>query len=264
MHVPAGPGPVRPAAAVAGPAPTLVTDGHRAHVPGQRRAESTRAHRVLVVDDLRLLAQSLAGQIAGRLPEGCTAAGRPVETAWASDPADALALAEQWRPDVVLLDLDIDDGCHGVRLVPPLLALGARLLLVSGLTDPRRVRAALDAGACGLLPKSAPLELVLAAIGRAVDGTSSSSSPERAWAREARRAAADEDLRLAPFDRLTGRERQVLRHLIDGADARSIAERWTVSEATVRTQIRGVLTKLGVGSQLAAVAVARRANWPTG
>jgi len=54
----------------------------------------------------------------------------------------------------------------------------------------------------------------------------------------------------------------VLDRLIDGEDARAIAVRWTVSEATVRSQIRGVLTKLGVGSQLAAVAVARRARWP--
>ena len=232
-------------------------------IPAQRGTADTRPHRVLVVDDLRLLAQSLAGQIAGELPDGCPAAGRPVETQWASEPGQALAIARAWWPDVVLLDLEIGDGCHAVALVPPLLRLGARTLLISGLTEPRRVRAALDAGACGLLPKSAPLELVLAAIGRAVAGSSSPGAPERAWAREARRAAADEDLRLAPFDRLTGRERQVLHRLIDGEDARSIAVRWTVSEATVRTQIRGVLTKLGVGSQLAAVAVARRAGWPT-
>lgn len=232
-------------------------------IPAQRCTEGTRPHRVLVVDDLRLLAQSLAGQIAGELPDGGPAAGRPVHTRWASEPCRALATALEWRPEVVLLDLEIGDGQHGTDLVPRLVGLGARTLLVSGLTEPRRVRAALDSGACGLLPKSAPLELVLAAIGRAVAGRSSPASPERAWAREARRSAADEDLRLAAFDRLTGRERQVLDRLIDGEDARAIAVRWTVSEATVRTQIRGVLTKLGVGSQLAAVAVARRAGWPT-
>ena len=230
-------------------------------VPAPRSPRSVRPHRVLVVDDLQLLAQSVAGQLAGVLPDGGPAAGRPVETAWASEPAQALEIAREWWPDVVLLDLDVGDGQHGVDLVRRLVWLGARPLLTSGLAEPRRIRSALDAGACGMVPKSAPLETVVAAIGRVVAGMSQPDAPELAWARQARRSAADHDLRLAPFERLTSRERQVLGRLIDGEDARSIARRWAVSEATVRTQIRGVLTKLGVGSQLAAVAVARKAGW---
>ncbi|MFZ5871141.1 MAG: LuxR C-terminal-related transcriptional regulator [Actinomycetota bacterium] len=53
----------------------------------------------------------------------------------------------------------------------------------------------------------------------------------------------------------------MLRHLVDGEPASAIAERAGVSEATVRSQIRAVLTKLGVRSQLAAAAFAVRAGW---
>ena len=57
------------------------------------------------------------------------------------------------------------------------------------------------------------------------------------------------------------REEEVLAALVDGEPALAIADRATVSEATVRSHIRSVLTKLGVGSQLQAVAKARRAGW---
>jgi DNA-binding CsgD family transcriptional regulator len=63
------------------------------------------------------------------------------------------------------------------------------------------------------------------------------------------------------FSDLTSRERLVLSDLIDGYHASAIAERACVSVATVRTQIRSILQKLGVNSQLAAVALARQAGW---
>ena len=53
----------------------------------------------------------------------------------------------------------------------------------------------------------------------------------------------------------------MLRSLGDGHSVAAIARRCYVAEATVRSQVRGVLTKLGVGSQLEAVALARRAGW---
>ena len=64
-----------------------------------------------------------------------------------------------------------------------------------------------------------------------------------------------------PFDRLTSREQQVLHALADGRSVACIAEDWFVSEATVRSQVRGVLLKLGVSSQLEAVARATKAGW---
>ncbi len=66
---------------------------------------------------------------------------------------------------------------------------------------------------------------------------------------------------LEPLQELTPREGRVLGHLMEGRSAEEIADCEFVSVATVRTQIRAILRKLDVNSQLAAVARARRAGW---
>jgi DNA-binding NarL/FixJ family response regulator len=65
----------------------------------------------------------------------------------------------------------------------------------------------------------------------------------------------------SPFDRLSRREQCVLAALVDGMSAEEIADAHYVSLATVRSQIRGILQKLGVRSQLAAVVHANRVGW---
>jgi DNA-binding NarL/FixJ family response regulator len=80
---------------------------------------------------------------------------------------------------------------------------------------------------------------------------------ELAQAREAQERV-DESYR-----RLTERERDTLHALGDGQSVCEIAKVWVVSEATVRSHVRGLLVKLGVGSQLAAVSEARRNSWLT-
>ncbi len=64
-----------------------------------------------------------------------------------------------------------------------------------------------------------------------------------------------------PFDGLTCRERVILAGMVRGTTAEQIAVDEHVTLATVRSQIRGVLRKLGVNSQLLAVAMARNADW---
>jgi DNA-binding NarL/FixJ family response regulator len=76
-----------------------------------------------------------------------------------------------------------------------------------------------------------------------------------------RRHRAEEQRRRAPFDRLTARERAVLAAMMDGSTAEEIARSAFVSLATVRSQIRSILEKLGVHSQMAAVALAHRSHW---
>jgi DNA-binding NarL/FixJ family response regulator len=67
--------------------------------------------------------------------------------------------------------------------------------------------------------------------------------------------------RIELFFTLTEREQNVLAELIEGHRAEDIAKAAFVSISTVRTQIKAILQKLGVSSQLAAVAMARRADW---
>lgn len=84
--------------------------------------------------------------------------------------------------------------------------------------------------------------------------------------RHLRSALADRRERLetlrAPFHQLTPREQDVLAGLVRGLSAPAIAEEAIVSATTVRSQIRAILLKLGVHSQLEAVSLARRARWP--
>jgi DNA-binding NarL/FixJ family response regulator len=63
------------------------------------------------------------------------------------------------------------------------------------------------------------------------------------------------------LDQLTPREREILGCLMGGLTVREIAHRWVVSEATVRTQVKSILSKLEVSSQLAAVGLANQVRW---
>lgn len=210
--------------------------------------------RVMVVEDHGLLAQSL--QLALRA-EGMDVSVAPLNG------TKILAMAEQEQPHVVLLDLDLGPlGGDGSALIEPLTIGGARVIVVSGVTDRVRLAACLESGAHGLLSKEVPLDQLLDIVRRTALGDGVLPAGERdALLGELRRTRAARRQEMAPFLTLTPRERSVLSAVMDGRTAADIAKAAFVSEATVRTQIRGVLTKLGVSSQLAAVALARKVGW---
>jgi DNA-binding NarL/FixJ family response regulator len=165
-------------------------------------------------------------------------------------------------PCLVLLDLDLGPLGDGVALLPALAATGAQVLVVTGSRDEVRLAAAIAAGAVGFVPKDVPLDVLVATVRRAVAGEPVLDTARRYELLDVLRAhrARHEQTR-ATFESLTKRERQVLAALAEGKSVDNIAAEWFVSRATVRTQVRGVLTKLQVGTQLAAVAKARRAGW---
>jgi len=167
-------------------------------------------------------------------------------------------------PDLlVLLDLDLGEPLvDGVRLIPRLRAHAARVLVVSGTTDRLRIAAAIEAGAIGYVAKHKAFDLLLKRVLQAVRGEKVLDDCERHELLRALRLSRQEtERRMAPFQQLTPKESLVLDELAHGKSVESIASEWVVSEATVRTQVRGVLTKLDVRSQLAAVAKARAAGW---
>jgi two-component system nitrate/nitrite response regulator NarL len=209
---------------------------------------------VLIVEDHELLAQTL---VIALNAEGCRA-----RVAGVISPAMLLQQVRALRPCVVLLDLNLGALGDGARLVQPLTELGARVLVVSGSTDTLRLAETLELGAVGFLSKQAPFEELLSTVLDVVAQRPVLSTARRnelmAQLRSAR-AARSQDL--APFKTLTPRERAVLAGLVQGQRAESIAATAVVSEATVRSQIRGVLAKLGVNSQLEAVALAWKVGW---
>jgi two-component system nitrate/nitrite response regulator NarL len=185
--------------------------------------------RIVIVDDHMMLAETVATALAFRGHEGVVVVepvGPTVER--------VIALA----PELVLLDLDLGSGIDGLALVGPLSAAGIRVAVVSATMSDD----ALGAGAVAVLDKAWPFARLLAEVDRIVGEP---NAPE-----------VDEDLA-----RLTAREAEILGDLLEGRGAAAIATNRAVSLSTVRTHIRSILSKLGVQSQVAAVAVAQRSGW---
>ncbi|MFD7341997.1 LuxR C-terminal-related transcriptional regulator [Streptomyces violascens] len=232
--------------------------------------------RVLVVDDHRIFAESLAAALAAEPDVDVAAAG--------SGPAALRCLergaAEGRRFDVMLVDADLgtsatvpvaravpDSGAEGlvdgislvagVRSGQP----AVRTVVLAEKDDPRRAALALQAGACGWVAKDCSLQRLLAVIrGVLRDETHLPPALLTGVLREltAARKHRTESERLV--ESLTPREREVLRCMVAGLGRKAVAERLFLSPHTVRTHMQNVLGKLGVHSTLAAVALARRAG----
>jgi DNA-binding NarL/FixJ family response regulator len=210
---------------------------------------------IVIVDDHRMLAQSLGYAL--------SAHGVSVEIPALAEQARLLGDIERLAPCLVLLDLDLGDAVgDGAGLVGRLAAAGMRVLILSGTTQRTRFAAAVEAGAVGYVEKGCAFDVLLDTVLRAARGEDVLPAADRhelaTTLRTQRRA---ERRRLAPFERLTGREAEVLVELAAGNCVAQIAEQSFVSVPTVRTQVRQVLAKLDVSSQLEAVALARRSGW---
>jgi DNA-binding NarL/FixJ family response regulator len=119
-----------------------------------------------------------------------------------------------------------------------------------------------EAGAMAVLTKGMPVEELLAAVDLVAQGRRLISDDQRhALLTELRLHRSARRNRLARFAELTPREAAVLRLVCNGLSAAEVAEASFVSLATIRSQIRSILTKLGVSSQLAAAADAYQSGW---
>lgn len=213
--------------------------------------------KVLIVEDHELLAGTMAMALRQQ--------GLEVHAAAGPSASAVVDLAEKLAPVLVLLDLDLGSTMgSGLDLIRPLIDTGARVVMVTGVADRARLGACIEAGAVGVVSKAAEFSVLIDAVHQAIEGAPLMGEDERRAlldaARDRRRADHD---RLKPFDALSPKEQAVLVHLLAGESAETIAEKSYVSLATVRSHIRAILLKLGVNSQLAAVALARNAGWPT-
>jgi two-component system nitrate/nitrite response regulator NarL len=210
--------------------------------------------RLLLVDDHRLLAEMLQMSLS---QAGCSVSMAPCGSF-----DEVLAEAAAVRPTLVVLDLDLEGAGYGYDLIAPLRQLGAEVLVLTGTTDRIELARCLEAGALGIASKAQGFNNVLDQIRRTAAGETATPVTERAQLLadlSAHRRAAVR--RRAPFETLSARERDVLRQIVDGHQAATIAKEFFVSLATVRTQIRSILLKLDVTSQVAAVAMARQGAW---
>jgi len=197
---------------------------------------------VLIADDHPVVRAGLRALIV--TDDGLTVVGD------AATPDDAVRAAREIHPDVVLMDLRFGDAQSGVDATRALRGVAAppAVLILTNYDSDSDILAAVEAGANGYLLKDAPPEDLLAAIRAAAAGESALAPSV---------AGRLLDRLRAPATALTSREFDVLRQVADGLSNAEIARALHVSEATVKSHLAHVYTKLDVRSRGAAVAAAR-------
>lgn len=211
------------------------------------------ARRLIVVDDHPLLALGLKTQL-----EQTGMAVDIVNPLGTIDLVDEILAHEA---DLILVDLDMPFDGGGVGLTKELVEAGQDVAVLTGSTDRALWARCLENGAIALLTKDETLESLIDAIAQLVDGVAIRQQDRLTVISDYRERQVAKAMRLRGFDRLSERETEVLRGLMAGLSPSSLAERDYVSVQTVRTQIKNVLSKLGVNSQLAAVAKAYESGW---
>lgn len=171
--------------------------------------------------------------------------------------SEGAKLAEEHKPDVVLLDMVLPDG-RGVDLGKHILANlpDSKVLALTALNDPKVMGEVLRAGFHGFLTKTAPLSHLVESISASASGRA--VVPHRHLQRAAGAKTPEEENATLRASQLTDREKEVLALLCEGASGEEMAEQLSVSKNTVRTHVQNILMKLQVHSRLEAVAFAVR------
>jgi two-component system, NarL family, response regulator DesR len=157
-----------------------------------------------------------------------------------------VATALRTRPDVAVVDIDLPgmDGLTAAEQLP-----GCRTLVLTGLSQPGNLLRALKVHVRGFLLKDAPAAALAEGIRRVAAG-------ER---------VLDPDLVAAPLETgsspLTARETDVLRTAETGIPTEQIAERLSLSPATVRNHLSNAIAKVGGRNRIDAIRIARSAGW---
>lgn len=201
-----------------------------------------RPIRLLIADDHPIVRDGLRGMFDGD-------PGFEV-LAEAEDGARAVELARALEPDVILMDLRMPrmDGVSAIKELARI-GVGARVLVLTTYDTDKDVLPAIEAGATGYLLKDTGREDLVRAVRTAARGESvlSPSVATRLVGRVR-----------APEEPLSAREIEVLQLIAQGTTNREVAARLFISEATVKSHLLHIYTKLGVNDRAAAVAAAFR------
>jgi DNA-binding NarL/FixJ family response regulator len=212
---------------------------------------------VVIVDDHQLFAQSLeiALNAAGHEAER-------IELPVSSSTGPLISKVLSRRPKLLLLDLDLGPYGDGFALIEPISRAGTDVVVVTGTEEPGRWARAVMSGARKVLAKTSPLSTVVTTVDRLLKGLPVMTREERdllldAWTKQREGNEQLWDM----FDQLTLRESEVLGLLMQGHTVRDVARHSNTAETTVRSQVKSILAKLEVSSQLAAVGLAYQVGW---
>jgi DNA-binding NarL/FixJ family response regulator len=183
----------------------------------------------------------------------------------ASDGTEAVAVAGEALPDVVLMDIRMPkitgiEACRATKEVAP----SAKIVMLTISDEEEDLFEAIRAGASGYLLKDIPLDEVAEAV-RAVHGGQSLINPSMAgkllseFATLAKRDDEEEErVQHVAAPKLTDREMEVLKLVARGMNNRDIAKELFISENTVKNHVRNILEKLQIHSRMEAVMIAVR------
>jgi DNA-binding NarL/FixJ family response regulator len=210
--------------------------------------------RVLIVDDHPLTRDALATLLAG---SGFDVVGE------AEDGAQAIELARQQQPDLVVLDLSMP-GTDGLAALPAVreAAPAAEVVVLTASGTEDDLLAAIQGGAAGYLLKSEPPDRIVDFLRGVARGEAALSGEIARRLLDQVRAGGRRDggVPEAIADALSAREVEVLLLLDEHLGTDDIAKRLFISEHTVRSHVKSLLHKLGVSSRreaLEALALAR-------
>lgn len=208
--------------------------------------------KVMLVDDHQSLLWGLSKLIEGAIPAfelvGCV-----------SELDNVLEMARRTRPDIVLLDLDMN-GRSSFSILPELLAQsGVKVLILSGHNDPELRRQALLQGASGFIGKDQHAQIILTAMDRVQAGEiwfdrvvvgQALNTLTRA---ESTPAPIAVDIEAGRIASLTGRERAIISKLVEseGKPNKVLAVQLEMAEHTLRNHLSSIYAKLGVRTRLA-------------
>lgn len=211
--------------------------------------ESEQAIRIFLVDDHASFREATAS-VFEREP-GFEVVGQ----AGSLTEAREMIKDEASEADVAVVDLGLPDG-YGADLISELHAANprAQALVLSATLDRAEIARAVEAGAAGVLHKSADMDEVVESVRRVQAGETllpmeevvellRYAGSQRDQEQEARQAIAQ----------LTPREKEVLQALAEGLDSKEIAQRLNISTVTERNHVASILAKLGVHSRLQAL-----------
>jgi two-component system, NarL family, nitrate/nitrite response regulator NarL len=224
------------------------------------RSTARRSPRLVIVEEHAAVADVLEASLWGHYRV------RSVIRSGQTSVAVTAAATRAARPDVALVASRPGPLLDDETVIARLRADGVPVIVLTSATlddDPVHWGRCLLAGASSVVSKCGDLADLHEALDRVLSGRSAFCPVVAQQLRDAAFRAAEDD-RWVARDRLgllSLRERMILAKLIFGRSPAEIAREDVVSEATVRSQIKSILAKLDVCSQLGAVAVARRAGW---
>jgi two-component system nitrate/nitrite response regulator NarL len=213
-------------------------------------APASAVARVLLVDDHPLVRAAVRQAISGQDLDVVGEAG---------EYTTALELTDSLRPDLILLDLDLP-GRSGLEFLREVRARepDARVVVLTVSASDRDLVDAIALGAAGYVTKDVTAEALRESVRSALRGELPLPG-HLAAAAISELARGGEGTPAPRLDRLTVREREVLRLIADGATDRVAAARLAISVRTVEAHVGNILRKLGAGSRADAARMYRRA-----